>query len=76
MDAAPHPPARCEDGCECTPTASGYYWATHRKYGWRRVVLIELNGHRHLRAFAHRMSGSFGLEEFKDYRGPLTENQE
>lgn len=64
-------PAPCPDACDCAPTGPGYYWATHRKYGWRRVVLLEVNGFRHLRVFVHRMSGSFGTEEFKDYSPPI-----
>lgn len=61
----------CAGHCDCVPTAPGYYFARHRKWRWREVVKVERNGHGHVRAYVHRMSGSFGLEEFTDYAGPL-----
>jgi hypothetical protein len=55
--------------------AEGYYWATHRRYGWRAVVLIGKDGFKHTRAFTARSSSSFNVEEFTDFKGPLRERK-
>ena len=64
-------PKPCQDACDCTPTVEGYYFATHRKYGWRCVVQFTKNGLGNMRLFACRISRGMGLEEFTDYVGPL-----
>lgn len=63
--------------CEVTPTQPGYYWATCRKYpNWPRVIVkVGKNGHGHTRVFVIPHSGSFGLEEFGDWNGPITEKK-
>lgn len=64
------------DRCEVTPIESGYYWATSRKYeNWSRVIVwIGKNGHGRLRVYVPRFgSSSFGLEDFKDWSGPVVE---
>lgn len=55
------------------PKEGSYYWATHAKYGWRTIVLLKRNGHRHLRVYAPRFSSSFGIEEFKDWSKEIAE---
>lgn len=57
--------------CDC-PVEMGFYWATNRKYAWRRIVHVARNGHKHVRVYAgSRFCSSFGIEEFADYYGPL-----
>jgi hypothetical protein len=49
-----------------------YWWATHKRYRWRGVVLVALNGGGHRRVFHARFSsGSYGIEDFEDWDGPL-----
>lgn len=56
------------------PSVHGYYWATNIKYRWRGIVLVDQDGNGHVRAFHHRMSSSsYGLEQFDDWDGPLTD---
>jgi len=58
---------------EGIPTAPGYYWATARAYGWRALVLLRRNGRGHMRVYPPAISSSMGLEEFRNYNGPVTE---
>ena len=55
---------------------NGFYWATHKKYGWRRIICIGRDGFNHTRAWPPGISaGSFNVEEFKDLNGPLIEGK-
>lgn len=59
--------------CVPVPIEHGFYWATLIKYHdpRRMVVQIRKNGFGQTRVFAPWYSRSFGLEEFKDWHGPL-----
>lgn len=58
----------------CTPTEPGYYWATHRQFGWRAIVEIGVNGFKHMRAFTPRFSSSsFDIGEFHEYSARLVD---
>jgi len=58
---------------DCPPTRHGVYFASHRHYGWRSVVEVGPNGHKHTRVYVARFSSSFGIEEFTDWMGPLSD---
>lgn len=58
--------------CCCIPIADGYYWATHRKYGWRAIVMLRPNGQSHRRAFAAgRAHSTFDVCEFHQWSRQL-----
>jgi hypothetical protein len=58
---------------DCPPIRHGTYFASHRKYGWRSVVVVGPNGFRQTRVEVPKMSRRFGLEEFTDWVGPLSD---
>jgi len=55
------------------PDGDGYYWATHRKHGWRDLVRLGRNGLRHRRAFTARHSSSFDPSDFTDFSREVKE---
>lgn len=57
----------------CVPLESGFYWATHRKLEWRKVVQVARNWRGKRRVFVPGTQSGFDLDEFTDYVGPLTE---
>ena len=57
---------------ECVPSQLGYYWATDR-WGHRLIVLLGLDGFKHVRAFTHRSSSSRNPQDFTHYQGPIQE---
>ena len=57
----------------CVPTRFGFYWATNRQLGWRGVVQVAKNGYGKRRVYIPARKAGYGLEEFRDYVGPLTE---
>lgn len=59
-----------------TPGELGFYWATHRRYGWRTVVELGRNGHGQVRVFCCRQSGTFDVIDFQDWYGPLQDTKE
>jgi len=61
--------------CDCVPTQLGFYWATHRKWGWRKIVEVGMDGRKVVRVFVPRFSASVGIEEFTDYSGPIKERK-
>lgn len=56
-----------------TPLEDGYYWATHRRHGWRDMVRLGRNGLRHRRAFVARMSCTFDPSEFTAFSRQIKE---
>lgn len=65
--------------CVPVPTELGFYWATliHYFAGQERtdrvVVEVRKNGFGQTRVFVPWYSRSFGLEEFRDWSGPLAD---
>ena len=63
--------------CISVPTELGFYWATlvtqfaGKEQTSRVVVEVRKNGFGQTRVFVPWYSASFGLEEFRDWSGPL-----
>jgi hypothetical protein len=57
--------------CHCVPLTDGFYWATHPGYGWRSIVLLTRDGHKHRRAFRPRGSSSYDPCDLVNYSRKL-----